>query len=72
MDLARVGVGEGVGTETICRTMRARWPALHITAGGGVRGLADLNSLTEAGCDAALVASALHDGRIGRAEISLL
>jgi hypothetical protein len=37
---------------------------LQIVAGGGVRSAADLRSLSAAGCDAALVASALHDGRL--------
>jgi phosphoribosylformimino-5-aminoimidazole carboxamide ribotide isomerase len=35
-----------------------------IVAGGGVRGVPDLEALANAGCDAALVASALHDGRL--------
>jgi phosphoribosylformimino-5-aminoimidazole carboxamide ribotide isomerase len=64
LDLARVGVGEGVGTEDLCRQMRAADQNLEIIAGGGVRGRDDLKRLADAGCDAALVASALHDGRI--------
>jgi phosphoribosylformimino-5-aminoimidazole carboxamide ribotide isomerase len=72
LDLAQVGVGEGVGTESICRTLRKRWPAVHLTAGGGVRNFTDVQSLSEAGCDAALVASALHDGRIGPAQLARL
>ena len=64
LDLARVGMGEGVGTEDFCRLLRRKAPQLEITAGGGVRGQADLDSLEQAGCDAALVASALHDGRL--------
>jgi len=35
-----------------------------LIAGGGVRGLADLTALARAGCNAALVASALHDGKL--------
>lgn len=64
LDLARVGVGEGVGTEPLCRWLRARDAAIEIIAGGGVRNRGDLASLGQTGCDAALVASALHDGRI--------
>lgn len=64
LDLARVGMNEGVGTEPLCRWLRNANPNVEIIAGGGVRSVADLQSLAEAGCDAALVASALHDGRI--------
>jgi phosphoribosylformimino-5-aminoimidazole carboxamide ribotide isomerase len=64
LDLAQVGMGAGVGTEPLCRTLRCLAPGAEIIAGGGVRGPADLDSLARAGCDAALVASALHDGRL--------
>jgi phosphoribosylformimino-5-aminoimidazole carboxamide ribotide isomerase len=64
LDLARVGMNGGLGTEGLCRRLRDLTPELEITAGGGVRNQADLQSLAAAGCDAALVASALHDGRI--------
>ncbi|MGC3969156.1 MAG: HisA/HisF-related TIM barrel protein [Pirellulales bacterium] len=64
LDLAAVGVGQGVPTLELCRTLRAKYPTLHLTSGGGVRDVGDLRSLADAGCQAALVASALHDGRI--------
>lgn len=64
LDLARVGLGDGVGTEPICRHLRRASSQLEIIAGGGVRNIGDIESLAAAGCDAALVASALHDGRI--------
>jgi phosphoribosylformimino-5-aminoimidazole carboxamide ribotide isomerase len=64
LDLACVGMGQGVGTERLCRDLRCLEPDLQIIAGGGVRGISDLRSLQQAGCDAALVASALHDGRL--------
>jgi phosphoribosylformimino-5-aminoimidazole carboxamide ribotide isomerase len=64
LDLAGVGVGQGVPTLELCRRLRASHPTLEITTGGGVRNLADLTAIREAGCDGALVASALHDGRI--------
>jgi phosphoribosylformimino-5-aminoimidazole carboxamide ribotide isomerase len=68
LDLARVGMDGGVGTEPLCRTLRCLAPELEIIAGGGVRSTADLDSLARAGCDAALVASALHDGRLDAAD----
>ena len=64
LDLAAVGMGQGVGTEPLCRSLRSLDPTLELIAGGGVRGPADLRSLSAAGCNAALVASALHDGRL--------
>jgi phosphoribosylformimino-5-aminoimidazole carboxamide ribotide isomerase len=57
-------MSEGVGTESLCRQLRALDAEIEIVAGGGVRGLGDLESLAAAGCDGALVASALHDGRL--------
>jgi phosphoribosylformimino-5-aminoimidazole carboxamide ribotide isomerase len=64
LDLARVGTGDGPGTEGLVRTLRRRHGRLELIAGGGVRGLDDVRRLTAAGADAVLVASALHDGRI--------
>lgn len=64
LDLADVGEGRGVGTLELCRSIRSLCPAIELIAGGGVRGPDDLRLLTDAGVDAALVASALHDGRI--------
>jgi len=64
LDLAGVGVGLGVPTLDLCRRLRAAYPELEITTGGGVRAVDDLAAIREAGCNGALVASALHDGRI--------
>src|SRR5262245_46608350 len=68
LELARGGVGEGVGTEALCARLAAH-PGVEVSAGGGVRGRGDLLKLKEAGVSAALVASALHDGRLGRADL---
>jgi phosphoribosylformimino-5-aminoimidazole carboxamide ribotide isomerase len=64
LDLADVGTGGGTRTLELVRRLRAAHPHLEITAGGGVRSRDDLLALAAAGCDAALVASALHDGRL--------
>lgn len=64
LDLGRVGVGEGVGTEELCERLKRSYPEVQLTAGGGVRGMDDVNRLTALGVDRVLVASALHDGRI--------
>jgi phosphoribosylformimino-5-aminoimidazole carboxamide ribotide isomerase len=70
LDLADVGVGEGPRTLELCREIRHEFPAIELVAGGGVRGLDDLKALAAAGCDAALVASALHDGRLTRDDLA--
>jgi phosphoribosylformimino-5-aminoimidazole carboxamide ribotide isomerase len=65
LDLARVGTGRGVEpTAALVARLRARHPAVSWMAGGGVAGAADLERLARAGADAALVGSALHDGRL--------
>jgi phosphoribosylformimino-5-aminoimidazole carboxamide ribotide isomerase len=68
LDLAKVGMGTGVGTEPLCRLLRCQDADLEIIGGGGVRTAVDLDALARAGCDAALVASALHDGRLDAKE----
>jgi uncharacterized protein related to proFAR isomerase len=37
---------------------------MELIAGGGIRDLADVRTLGSAGCDAVLVASALHRGAL--------
>jgi phosphoribosylformimino-5-aminoimidazole carboxamide ribotide isomerase len=64
LDLAHVGVGNGIGTEALCRRIKEVHPEVHLCAGGGVRGSADVARLTQLGVDHVLVASALHDGQI--------
>jgi phosphoribosylformimino-5-aminoimidazole carboxamide ribotide isomerase len=69
LDLSDVGMQSGPGTLSLCRRIRDMSSAVDLIAGGGVRGLDDLKALADAGCDAALVASALHDGRLSREDI---
>jgi len=66
LDLAQVGTGQGTGTETLCRTLRSLHPELKLITGGGIRNRDDLTAQAESGADGVLVASALHDGRIGK------
>ncbi|HUQ79912.1 MAG TPA: HisA/HisF-related TIM barrel protein [Gemmatimonadaceae bacterium] len=63
LDLARVGTGAGVDLD-IVRSIRAAAPTLTLLAGGGVREQGDLVALAGAGCDGALVATALQRGSI--------
>jgi phosphoribosylformimino-5-aminoimidazole carboxamide ribotide isomerase len=64
LDLARVGTGSGTGTEPLVRAIRGEFPDVELIAGGGVKTWADVDRLGEAGADAVLVASALHDGTL--------
>jgi phosphoribosylformimino-5-aminoimidazole carboxamide ribotide isomerase len=70
LDLAQVGMGQGIGTESLCRELTAAYPLLEVCAGGGIRGVTDLRRLQEGGIRGALVASALHDGRLIRADVA--
>jgi phosphoribosylformimino-5-aminoimidazole carboxamide ribotide isomerase len=58
IDLARVGTRIGLDVELLARVREAA-PGLTLLAGGGVRGAEDLEKLAGAGCDGALVATAL-------------
>jgi phosphoribosylformimino-5-aminoimidazole carboxamide ribotide isomerase len=65
LDLARVGVGSGTGTQELQQVLRAKYPCLELTVGGGISRPEELDLLERAGASAALVGSALHDGRLG-------
>jgi HisA/HisF family protein len=69
LDLARVGSGAGPDVALIAE-IHAAFPNLELLAGGGVRDAADLRALADAGAAGALVATALHDGVIGRRELA--
>ena len=63
LDLLRVGASAGPDIDLIAR-VRGIAGELTILAGGGVRGVDDLSILASAGCDGALVATALLDGSL--------
>jgi phosphoribosylformimino-5-aminoimidazole carboxamide ribotide isomerase len=69
LDLARVGGGAGTGTDALCARLAAAYPEVELSAGGGVRNVADLQRLRDCGVRAALVASALHDGSLTAADL---
>jgi phosphoribosylformimino-5-aminoimidazole carboxamide ribotide isomerase len=71
LDLARVGTGAGIDTALLAR-IRKSVPGLMLLAGGGVGSPADLARLADVGCDAALVATALLDGRVGTADLATI
>jgi phosphoribosylformimino-5-aminoimidazole carboxamide ribotide isomerase len=67
LDLARVGSGRGVDVALLGELRALLPPSCRLVAGGGVRDRRDIEALAAAGCDAALVASALLDGRLAAA-----
>jgi phosphoribosylformimino-5-aminoimidazole carboxamide ribotide isomerase len=69
LDVTAVGVGQGCPTLELCRRLRVAYPEIELITGGGVRGPDDLRTIAAAGCNAALVATALHDGRIRRSHL---
>ncbi len=71
LDLARVGSGAGPDIRLVERIRRAV-PSVLLLSGGGVRSADDLTSLSRAGCDGALVGTALLTGAIGADECSAL
>ncbi len=71
LDLNRVGGHDGPAVREIAR-VRAAVPDADVYAGGGVGCIGDLLSLRATGVTGALVASALHDGRITPADLHAL
>ncbi len=65
MSLARIGVDGGPDLDAIAAALGKR-PDARVFAAGGVRGWADVEALSGQGAAGALVASAVHDGRLGR------
>jgi phosphoribosylformimino-5-aminoimidazole carboxamide ribotide isomerase len=64
MTLDRVGMSTGADTARL-RTLVGRAGSRRVFAAGGVRGAADIAALRAIGVAGALVATALHDGRLG-------
>jgi phosphoribosylformimino-5-aminoimidazole carboxamide ribotide isomerase len=72
LDVARVGLGDGTGTQELCARLVTAYPEVQLVAGGGVRDLDDLRRLQQCGVGAVLLASALHDGRIQPEDLARL
>ena len=69
LDLARMGSGCGVDL-VLVEALRHTFPHVQLLAGGGIGTPHDLERLADAGLDGALIASALHDGRIKREHVA--
>ena len=66
LDLASVGEQRGPSTLDLCHAIRQFAPDVRLITGGGVRNAADLEPLQAARIDGVLLATALHNGAIGR------
>jgi phosphoribosylformimino-5-aminoimidazole carboxamide ribotide isomerase len=62
LDLTRVGIAGGTGTEDLCGRLTKAYLDCEVIAGGGVRGADDLRRLSACNVKTVLAASALHDG----------
>jgi uncharacterized protein related to proFAR isomerase len=71
MMLAKIGGGAGPDLERL-EAIKARAGSREVYAAGGVSDAGDLTRLGELGIAGALVATALHDGRIGARELASL
>ncbi|MFO0905001.1 MAG: HisA/HisF-related TIM barrel protein [Pirellulales bacterium] len=72
LDLARVGVGAGLSVLELCASLKADWPTIELTSGGGVRDVDDLRKMAAAGCQRALVATALLRGTLSTSDLATL
>jgi phosphoribosylformimino-5-aminoimidazole carboxamide ribotide isomerase len=68
LDVGRVGTAGGVDLGLL-EGLRRRFPSERLLAGGGVADRSDLGRIRDAGCDGVLLATALHTGRIGAADV---
>jgi phosphoribosylformimino-5-aminoimidazole carboxamide ribotide isomerase len=68
MNLHRVGSDKGPDLNLVVNLAR-RVPGCKVYAAGGVRSVDDLQQVAKAGASGALLASALHDGRIGSTDL---
>lgn len=66
--LSRVGTGSGLPRDRL-RRLREDAAALATIAGGGIGSIDDLLFLESIGCAGALLATALHDGRLRPADL---
>lgn len=63
LDLARIGLGRGLGTLDLIRDLRTMAPDAELIAGGGLSHPSELAELNDVGAAAVLVGSLLHEGR---------
>ena len=70
LDLAAVGTGRGVPTLELCQQIKSLLPDITIISGGGVASVKCIEEAVQAGLDGLLIASALHDGRLTKEDLT--
>jgi phosphoribosylformimino-5-aminoimidazole carboxamide ribotide isomerase len=70
LDLARIGMRAGTGTEELVARLAKAYPQVEIIAGGGIRNAHDLQGIEMLGVSSALMATALHDGSLTPADLA--
>jgi phosphoribosylformimino-5-aminoimidazole carboxamide ribotide isomerase len=70
LDLTRVGKGEGPGVDDMLSAILKAFPQVDVVIGGGIVDVAGVERYRRLGASAVLIGSALHDGRIGREQLS--
>ena len=69
MNLSRVGTEQGPDLDLLSKII-SRAGNCAVYAAGGVRNIGDLDTVASLGAHGALLATALHDGKIGQNEIA--
>ncbi|KPV63459.1 MAG: Imidazole glycerol phosphate synthase subunit HisF [Candidatus Bathyarchaeota archaeon BA2] len=67
LDLARVGTGRGVNLIAVKKILQEA--KVEVLAGGGISNIRDLEELKDVGVSGALIATALHTGKITAKEL---
>lgn len=64
LDLAAVGMRNGIVTAELCRAVRKQHPRVTLITGGGIRSVDEIEAAVACGANQVLVATALHDGSL--------
>lgn len=67
LDLARVGTGQGVNLRVVKKILQEA--KVEVLTGGGISSIKDLEELRDVGVSGALIATALHTGKITAKEL---
>lgn len=70
-DISKDGLLQGPAID-LYKNMLAKFPALNLTASGGVSQISDLEKLKKIGCSGAIVGKAIYEGRITMDELKTL
>lgn len=70
LDLANVGTASGISK--YIRELKIEFPELNLITGGGVKDYRDIKELKRLGFSGVLIASAFHNGSLGKKEVELI